>query len=124
MREEEKGGGEEVNTKEEKVEGGDKEGEGRRGTDSSILIPEWLFEQPNIPQDDATRGASGSSSSSSEDKMESPRCRCCPSWHPWFFIGLGWLPILVGIFLSLSIVIPYCIAVGLKHVSPGFPYIR
>ncbi|XP_030845024.1 neurofilament medium polypeptide isoform X2 [Strongylocentrotus purpuratus] len=90
--------------------------------DSSIVtIPSWIFEDANSQQDDVTRGASRSSST--EVKMESPRCRCCSSWHPWFFIGLGWLPIMVGLLLCLSIVIPYCIAVGLKHVSPGFPYI-
>ncbi|XP_071809116.1 DNA damage-regulated autophagy modulator protein 2-like isoform X1 [Asterias amurensis] len=44
---------------------------------------------------------------------------CSPS----IFAGLGWLPISVGVFLGLSMIVPYCIAVGLGHVSPGFPYI-
>ncbi|XP_022082783.1 DNA damage-regulated autophagy modulator protein 2-like [Acanthaster planci] len=42
---------------------------------------------------------------------------------PWLFVGLGWLPIAVGVSLGLSFIIPYCIAVGLGHVSAGFPYI-
>ncbi|XP_033110828.1 DNA damage-regulated autophagy modulator protein 2-like [Anneissia japonica] len=41
----------------------------------------------------------------------------------WFRIGLGWLPILVGIFMGMSIFIPYAISVSLGHVSAGFPYI-
>ncbi|XP_071484234.1 DNA damage-regulated autophagy modulator protein 1-like [Diadema antillarum] len=47
------------------------------------------------------------------------RCRC----RPWFLIGLGWVPIVVGILLACSILIPYTIAVGLHHVPAGFPYI-
>ncbi|XP_038053064.1 DNA damage-regulated autophagy modulator protein 2-like isoform X3 [Patiria miniata] len=42
---------------------------------------------------------------------------------PWLFVGLGWLPISVGLSLALAIIVPYCIAVGLGHVSAGFPYI-
>ncbi|XP_071957239.1 DNA damage-regulated autophagy modulator protein 2-like [Antedon mediterranea] len=41
----------------------------------------------------------------------------------WFCIGLGWLPILVGIFMGMSIFIPYAISVSLGHVNAGFPYI-
>ncbi|XP_071809710.1 DNA damage-regulated autophagy modulator protein 1-like [Asterias amurensis] len=36
---------------------------------------------------------------------------------------LRWLPLLMGIFLFLSMVIPYGIAVKLGHVDPIFPYI-
>ncbi|XP_045175779.2 DNA damage-regulated autophagy modulator protein 2-like isoform X1 [Mercenaria mercenaria] len=34
-----------------------------------------------------------------------------------------WLPIILTVYLPLSFVITYSIAVGNKHVEPGFPYI-
>ncbi|XP_045175798.2 DNA damage-regulated autophagy modulator protein 2-like isoform X4 [Mercenaria mercenaria] len=34
-----------------------------------------------------------------------------------------WLPVIIAVYLPLSFVITYSIAVGNKHVEPGFPYI-
>lgn len=42
---------------------------------------------------------------------------------PWFCVGMGWLPISVGVTVAATVAISYSISVGLGHVPAEFPYI-
>ncbi|XP_071809656.1 DNA damage-regulated autophagy modulator protein 1-like [Asterias amurensis] len=52
-----------------------------------------------------------------------PQKKSFISLRNWLSFDLSWLPLLFAFFLSLSIIIPYCIAVALGHVKPIFPSI-
>ncbi|XP_078588061.1 DNA damage-regulated autophagy modulator protein 2-like isoform X1 [Branchiostoma floridae x Branchiostoma japonicum] len=56
--------------------------------------------------------------------MEEVQMGCCGwLWNSWLCLGLGILPISVGILTAATFAISYSIAVVLKHVAAGFPYI-
>ncbi|XP_006821720.1 DNA damage-regulated autophagy modulator protein 2-like isoform X1 [Saccoglossus kowalevskii] len=43
--------------------------------------------------------------------------------NPWFCVGMGWLPMSVGVMVMATFTISYSISVSLGHVPAEFPYI-